>query len=51
MFLLYKGPPRKCSAGKMEEKGQLMGVPIKLVMTLSSFRTFARVGVTEDESV
>jgi hypothetical protein len=31
-FTLYKQPPPKASAGEMEEKGQLMGVPIKLVM-------------------
>jgi len=34
IFLLYKLPPPKAPAGKMEEKGQLMGVPIKLVMAL-----------------
>jgi hypothetical protein len=34
LFSLYKPPSPKASAGKMENKGQLMGVPIKLVMAL-----------------
>jgi hypothetical protein len=34
LFFLYKPPSPKASAGKMDNKGQLMGVPIKLVMAL-----------------
>ena len=34
LFFLYKGPPTKAAAGGMDQKGQLMGVPIKLIMAI-----------------